>query len=492
MPSAETRERAASTSTTSLKPDRSTRGRACRSRSRNRFDVLFARPIPSRPPAASSARSRASLLSWLFTGVEEGAAHRIVVADVALAHHDLEDVRLAVGGAEHLSARPQVSPPDSADSLVEPPGIELVHPLPIAVEATRPVVERERVVAAQVFDVHHFEPAALAPVDRLGEAGNPAAGEDVLADPELGVAHADVADEVDHPEPARLEILGVGANHLRKLVAPRVLERADREQLVELPRHLAEIALEHLDLAFEAAAPDLGAYFLDLLGGGVDAGADRPVLLPGVEEQVAPAAADVGEGIATLEQDLAAHVVHLGDLRFLERLGCVGEPGAGVGHAHFVEPFAVEILAGPVVEAGVRFRLRDRRVAADELVPPVAHLDEESRHAVEAGVAEKQHAPCGAAVADEDGHVRRALAVLPGRAVGEDDAETDLGLRADLLHCLLELRVHDLSGCRCARRDLDSFLLQIEAAGGRRGKMLPVAAAVLLVSGARLARPAFE
>src|SRR6266508_1112215 len=109
-----------------------------------------------------------------------------------------------------------------------------------------------------------------------------------------------------------------------------------------------------------------------------------------------------------------------------------------------------------------------------------------------ADVTEQQHPPCGAAVADEDGHVRRALAVLPGRAVGEDDAETDLGLRADFLHCLLELRVHDLSGCRCARRDLDSFLLQIEAAGGRRGKMLPVAAAVLLVSGARLARPAFE
>src|SRR5438445_12431087 len=248
MPSADTRERAASTSTTRLKPERSTRGRACRSRSRNRFDVLFASPIPPGPPAASSARSRASLLSWLFTGVEEGAAHRIVVADVALAHHDLEEVRLAMGGAEHLGARPEVGPPDSAEPLVEFPRIEPVHPLPITVEALRPVVERQRVVAPQVLDVHDRKSAALAPVDRLGEAGDPAAGEDVLAYPELGVAHTDVADEVDHSEPARLEILGVGANHLRKLVAPRMLERPDREQLVELPRHLAEIALEHLDL----------------------------------------------------------------------------------------------------------------------------------------------------------------------------------------------------------------------------------------------------
>src|SRR5437879_2855291 len=210
MPSAETRARAASTSTTSLKRERSTRGRACRSRSRNRLDVLFARPIPPRLPAASSARSRASLLSWVFTGVEEGPAHRIVLGDVALAHYDLEEVRLAVGGAEHLGARPEVSPPDSAEPLVEPSGIELVHPLPIAVEALRPVVERQRVVASQVFDVHHLEPAALAPVDRLGEARDPAPREDVLADPELGVAHSDVTDEVDHPEPARLAIRAVG------------------------------------------------------------------------------------------------------------------------------------------------------------------------------------------------------------------------------------------------------------------------------------------
>src|SRR5882762_8677453 len=189
MPSADTRERAASTSTTWLKPERSTRGRACCSRSRNRFDVLFASPIPPGPPAASSARSRASLLSWLFTGVEEGAAHRIVLADVALAHHDLEEVRLAVGGAEHLGARPQVGAPDASEPLVELAGVELAHLLPVAVEAPRPVVERERVVAPQVLDVHDLQAAALAPVYRLGETGDPAAGEDVLADPELRVAH---------------------------------------------------------------------------------------------------------------------------------------------------------------------------------------------------------------------------------------------------------------------------------------------------------------
>src|SRR5207253_3148334 len=166
------------------------------------------------------------------------------------------------------------------------------------------------------FQCPRPQAAAAGTVQPPGRGWDPAAGKDVLAYPELGVAHPDVADEVDHPEPARLEILGVGADHLRKLVAPRVLERADREQLVELARHLAEVALEHFDLAFEAAALDLGARFPDLFGGGVDAGAERAVLLPGVEEQVAPAAADIGEGVASLQQDLPAHVVHLGDLRF--------------------------------------------------------------------------------------------------------------------------------------------------------------------------------
>src|SRR5258705_13735006 len=112
MPSAETRARAASTSTTSLKRERSTRGRACRSRSRKRFDVLFARPTPPGPPA-TSARNRASLLSWLFTGVEEFAAHRIVVPDVAFAHYDLEEVRLSMGGAEHFDPPSQEGPPAS-------------------------------------------------------------------------------------------------------------------------------------------------------------------------------------------------------------------------------------------------------------------------------------------------------------------------------------------------------------------------------------------
>src|SRR5712692_1000267 len=49
---------------------------------------------------------------------------------------------------------------------------------------------------------------------------------------------------------------------------PGVLERADREQLVELPRHFPKIALQHFDFSLEAAALDLLARLSHLLGGG--------------------------------------------------------------------------------------------------------------------------------------------------------------------------------------------------------------------------------
>src|SRR6266700_3494217 len=266
MPSASTWPPATSTRTTSLKPERSTRGRVGALRSRKRFEVPLASPTPPAPRSRNASSRRVRFFSCRF--IQERPAHRIVVADVALAHHDLEEVRTAVRRAEHLRAGPEIGAPDAAEFL----------------------------------DVEDLQAAALAPVDRLREARDPAAGEDVLADPELGVPHAHVPDEVDHPEAARLQVIRVGLDDLPELVAPGVLERADRKQLVELARHLAEISLEHLDLALEAAALDLRAGLLHLLGSRIDSRPVRAVVLPRVEEEVAPAAADVGERLAGVQQ----------------------------------------------------------------------------------------------------------------------------------------------------------------------------------------------
>src|SRR5213594_2470540 len=168
MPSASTLPPATSTRTTSLKPERSTRGRAGALRSRKRLEVRLASPTPPAPRSRSASSRRVRFSSCRF--IQERPAHRIVFADVALAHDDLEEVRLAVRRAEHLRAGPEIGAPDAAEFLVEPFRVELVDPFPVAIEALGPVVERERVVAAQVLDVDHFQPAALAPVDRLREA----------------------------------------------------------------------------------------------------------------------------------------------------------------------------------------------------------------------------------------------------------------------------------------------------------------------------------
>ena len=72
------------------------------------------------------------------------------------------------------------------------------------------------------------------------------------------------------------------------------------------------------------------------------------VVLGGVEDEPAPAAADVEETLPGRQAELAADVVELRDLRVVERLRVVPEVRARVHHA-LVEPHAVERVADVVV-----------------------------------------------------------------------------------------------------------------------------------------------
>src|SRR5437667_2235721 len=139
MPSASTRPPATSTRTTSLKPERSMRGRAPGARSRKRLEVCLASPTPPAPRSRSASSRRVRFSSCRF--IQERPAHRIAFADVALADDDLEEMRPAVRRAEHLRAGPEIGAPDAAEFLVEPFRVELVHLFPVAIEALGPVVE---------------------------------------------------------------------------------------------------------------------------------------------------------------------------------------------------------------------------------------------------------------------------------------------------------------------------------------------------------------
>src|SRR5262245_33154022 len=116
--------------------------RAPDARSRKRFEVSFASEIappaaPTAAPALSCAASASFFCVWCF--VEEVPAHRVAGAgDVALAEHDLEQVRAAVRRAEHLGAAVEVQAPDAAEALVEAARLERADLVPVAVEALGP------------------------------------------------------------------------------------------------------------------------------------------------------------------------------------------------------------------------------------------------------------------------------------------------------------------------------------------------------------------
>ncbi len=239
-----------------------------------------------------------------------------------------------------------------------------------------------------------------------------------------------------------------------------MLERADRQQLVVLAGHLAEIAFDQSDPVIEPATHELGAKLGDLFGGRIDAGAQRAVALPCVEQQAAPAAADVDEGFAALELHLATDMIHLVLLRFLQRLRALLPVCAGVHHADAIEPELVESLAQPVVKPGVGLGLRDRLVGKTEFVPAVAHRDQRVVRVVEARIecgaerereiafdvevaveigfeqadrAESEHAQCRARGPERGGELRGLplFAIGVDRAVGKYRAESDRRRSAD-------------------------------------------------------------
>src|SRR2546425_3929986 len=376
MPSVSTQPAAASTCSTWLKPRTSSRRRATPSRSRKRFDVSLASPTGPCPSLSRAARASFFLECWscgLFEGlfVEEAPAHGVVLhRDVALREHDLEKMREPPGRAEHLGAAVEIHAPDAAEALVELPGIERADPLPVAVEALGPDIQRERVVPAQVLHIEDLEPGLLHLDHHVGEARDPAAREHVLADEVVGLVVADVADEVDQAEAARLERARMRLNQVDQPIAAGVLEAADRDDLVVLPVHAAEVALERRGLA-QPPPLDLATRVLDLRAGGVVAGHLHAEALLRVEQEAAEAAADVDHVVAGLEQHFLSDVLELVALRLLERARALLPVGAGVEHQGIIQPEAVELGPERVVELGVALGTQPARVGVQELVQAV-------------------------------------------------------------------------------------------------------------------------
>ena len=264
-----------------------------------------------------------------------------------------------------------------------------------------------------------------------------AAGKDVAlhevaeAGAELMVAGAAGGDAVVQQQPARLE-QAVDLGEVGRQLGPAdMLEHAHRGDLVErlVVRKAAVVEQVHPYPPGQAALLD------DLVDVGVlvaaegDAARLHAVVLGRVQQEAAPAGADVEEALAFLQHQLAADVLQLGFLRRGQVHAGVAVIGAGIDPLR-VEPEGVEVVGDVVVELdllGVDLgpvpRLGARQV--DELLQPADRR--RHRHHVDLGriaghqLGGQRHHVAHAAV-DVDAALDVVLADLadpPGHQVGD-------------------------------------------------------------------------
>ena len=169
---------------------------------------------------------------------------------------------------------------------------------------------------AQVLLVTDLESGGVHDAHDVSRAGELAVGEDVTVDEAVLVvtllAVIGTRDRVIEHATERLE-LGVRECEVRRVVlATDVLGEPDRADGVELGLgHVAVVAEAHLSAALEAALLDGVLGECRLLLGERDADRLDAVVLGGVHDHAAPAAADVEQGHARLQAELAADEIEL-------------------------------------------------------------------------------------------------------------------------------------------------------------------------------------
>ena len=128
------------------------------------------------------------------------------------------------------------------------------------------------------------------------------------------------------------------------------------------PVHVPIVVLDELDAIVQTVALRPVAGVRDLLVRDVERPHPHAVVPRHEQREAAPAAARFDDAFAGLQPQLAAHVVHLGLLRLLERHPGLGEVGAGVLQRFAVEPDRVKIVAEIVMPVDVVGRGRQRRI----------------------------------------------------------------------------------------------------------------------------------
>ena len=283
---------------------------------------------------------------------------------------------------------------------------------------------------------------------------------------------ADVADEMDHAQPAGLQRVGVRADHLGQLVAAGVLEHADGHELVVWPVHFAEVGLAHAQLFAQSARGRSRRP--------ATATCSVVVLMPVPNAPVVSRARNMKPpkpqptSTKRCRRGLSRSLRHTWSilLRWASsRLARAFAPvGAGVHHQRLVEPQAIERLAQPVVrpridlrlggvavggaplhqvvldavervEPQVEARAHGRRHGRSQVAPHIDLLVEIAFHQPEMAAREGRHQRPIGAKRQRESRLARAGAVL--LATGQSHCERDPGACAQRVDDGLQRKVHE-------------------------------------------------
>jgi hypothetical protein len=210
--------------------------------------------------------------------------------------------------------------------------VRCIHDAPIvAIEALQPGHQRGVVVGAEVVQVLDHE-LALGGRAQLAGRGQLAIGKDVSGDPGVGGgAGAVLAYGVQQEQAILAQAAACHPEVVLVVAMAHMLEHADRGDAVEaLPPVRVELAVVgQLDAHRQSLQPLLCPAGLFARDGQADAA--HAVMLGGMTHQPAPAAADVEQGHAGAQLQLAADQIELGQLRLFQR-GAVAPVAAAVGH----------------------------------------------------------------------------------------------------------------------------------------------------------------
>ncbi len=212
---------------------------------------------------------------------------------------------------------------------------------------------------AQILDVEHREIPGLEDLHEFCERRRICAGEDALGNPRMQRRRPVAAYGMNEPASVAAEHAIRNAAERRIVLHAHVLEHAHRHERVVVTGDVPIVLFDVFDLRSHAFAHGALARVQHLLVRNIEGTHFHTVVLRHVQGETAPAEARFDNGLTGAQLQLAAHVIELGDLRFVERGVRGGVIRARVGH-RAAEPERIELVANVVVVMDVFTRTGQR------------------------------------------------------------------------------------------------------------------------------------